>query len=163
MHPEAYAAMDEMLNRINGDDLAVLDVGSADVNGTLRPLVVRRGWRYTGVDIAPGRNVDVVSDDPYYYPFPESHFDVVMSGGTMEHVEVIWLWIFELVRVLKPGGLVALCTHWQWPVHRHPVDCWRILDDGMRALFDATGQLEDYRIEMAENGDTYASAFKVTT
>ena len=149
MHKEALAKMTEILNAHRPEGkVNLLDVGSYDVNGTYRPLVTKRGWKYTGIDIAPGPNVDIVTQDPYRFPFGRDTFDVVISGSTMEHVKAIWLWIPELVRVLKPGGLLAIITHTQFVYHPHPVDCWRIMPDGMRYLFNLTGQLEDYRIEM---------------
>jgi len=129
-----------------------LDVGSFDVNGNYRSLIAGKGWRYTGMDIVPGKNVDVVSDDLYWFPFDDEQFDVVISGSTMEHVQAIWLWVPELVRVLKPGGLLAIVTHTAWMYHPHPVDCWRIMPDGMKFLFDLTGQLENYHIEMTGIG-----------
>lgn len=161
MHAEALAAMTNLLGRWNGPAANVLDVGSYDVNGTFRPLVTGRGWRYTGLDCAAGPNVDIVASDPYHYPIADDQFDVVLSGSTMEHVEAIWRWVPELVRVLRPGGMLAIVTHWQFPEHRYPVDCWRIMEDGMRYLFDLTGQLELYEIRYASQYDIAATAWKV--
>lgn len=160
MHASALALMDALLNRYAGAAADVLDVGSRDENGTHRPQVEARGWRYTGLDIVAGVNVDVVSAQPYSYLFPDGAFDVVLSGQTMEHVAALWLWVPELVRVLRPGGLLAITTVWQCPEHRYPVDCWRVLPDGMRYLFDLTGQLERYEIAKYDTGDMAASAFK---
>lgn len=142
-------------------DVNVLDVGSFDVNGSYRPLVDKHGWNYLGVDVVPGKNVDVVSQSPYAFPFEDERFDIVMSGSTMEHVEAIWLWVPELVRLLKPGGMLAIITHTHWAYHPHPVDCWRIMPDGMRFLFDQTRQLTDYQIEMYCATDISAAAWKV--
>lgn len=161
MHPESHALMKQMLDKANGDMLQVLDVGSLDVNGSFRPLVEGRGWLYTGLDLQAGANVDVVADDPYWYPLVDNSFDVVMSGSTMEHVKAIWLWLPELVRLIKPGGWLLLHTHWSFPEHRYPVDCWRIMPDGMRFLFDETGLLEDYWIEIVNSWDIGATARKV--
>lgn len=161
MHRESYALMRQMLHRCPFVEASVLDVGSLDVNGTLRPLVLDRGWQYTGLDMAAGENVDVVADDPFCYPFDDGLFDVVMTGSTMEHVTAIWRWIPELVRVLRPGGFLAIHTHWQWKEHRYPLDCWRVLPDGMRFLFDETGLLNQYSIRIANKSDIVASAFKV--
>jgi len=147
MHPEALAAMTEMVAQWPRGDAGCLDVGSFDGNGNYRGLIEGRGWTYKGLDICPGKNVDVVTTDPYRFPFERETFDVVISGSTMEHVKAIWLWVPELVRVLKPGGLLAIHTHMAWAYHPHPVDCWRIMPDGMRYLFDLTGQLERYSIE----------------
>jgi SAM-dependent methyltransferase len=161
MHPEAMAAMRELLRRGPGPGGRCLDVGSLDVNGSYRALVEReRGWSYTGLDVRAGPNVDVVSEQPYRYPFEAGTFDVVMSGSTMEHVERPWEWVLELAWLLRPGGLLAIVTHWQFPVHRYPVDCWRILPDGMRVLFDLTGQLERYEIAIVSEYDIGAVAWK---
>ncbi len=161
MHEPTRREMDRLLsNWTSGANL--LDVGSLDVNGTTRPMVDRRGWQYTGVDIVPGKNVDVVSADPYRYPFDDAAFDIVISSCVMEHVEAIWLWVPELVRLLGPGGLLAIITHTSYPYHQFPVDCWRVMPDGMRYLFDQTGTLERYEIEMFCDTDISALAWKVT-
>lgn len=163
MHAESYALMGQMLRRYKQHgDVSLLDVGSYNVNGTFRPLVEGQGWQYTGLDQTAGPNVDVVAEDPFHFPFPDNHFDVVISGSTMEHVTAFWLWLPELVRVLKPGGFLAIHTHWQFPEHKYPVDCWRVLPDGMRFLFDQTRALRDYEIKIANHMDIVGSAFKVT-
>ncbi len=163
MHHESYRAMGRMLKRCTLPIASVLDVGSCDVNGTFKPLIQRRGWRYTGLDVTPGPNVDVVAPDPYRFPFEAGTFDVVISGSTMEHVQAIWKWLPELVRVLKPGGFLAIHTHWQFPFHRYPVDCWRVMPDGMQFLFDETGCLEQYDIKTINHMDIVGSAFKCTS
>lgn len=160
MHREAWDAMTGLLARFERRDADVLDVGSYDVNGTYRPMVEGHGWRYTGLDQAAGPNVDVVTADPYGFPFADDRFDLVMSGSTMEHVEAIWRWVPELVRVLKPGGMLAIVTHWQFPEHRYPVDCWRIMPDGMKYLFDLTGRLERYSIGIVSQYDIAGLAWK---
>lgn len=162
MHAQALQAMTRLLGRYQGPKPAnVLDVGSYDVNGTYRPLVEGHGWEYTGLDLVPGPNVDIVSVQPYTFPVPDDQYHVVLSGSTMEHVQAIWRWVPELVRVLRPGGLLAIVTHWQFPEHRYPVDCWRIMPDGMRYLFDQTGRLTNYDIRIASEYDIAASAYKV--
>lgn len=162
MHQESYALMRDMLATIAGDELRVLDVGSLDVNGTFRPLVEDRGWSYTGLDVCDGRNVDVVTEDPFAYPFENGAFDVVISGSTMEHVTEIWRWVPELARVLAPGGWLALHTHWSFPEHRYPIDCWRILPDGMQYLLEMAGAFDEYDIEIANEWDITALARKGT-
>jgi SAM-dependent methyltransferase len=155
--------MDEILRRTSRTSADVLDVGSYNVNGTFRPLVEQRGWNYTGLDTVAGPNVDVVAQDPFTFPFDGDIFDVVISGSTMEHVTAIWRWVPELVRVLKPGGLLAIHTHWKFPEHRYPVDCWRIMPDGMRYLFDMTRCLRDYDIRIANDMDIIGTAWKRST
>ena len=146
MRPEAYDMMRDLITRRIEPGSDVLDVGSRDVNGNYRNFILACGATYTGLDIVDGPNVDIVTEDPHRFPFEDEQFDAVISGATMEHVTAIWLWVPELVRVLKPGGLLAILTHTSWPEHKFPVDCWRIMPDGMRYLFDLTGALEDYHI-----------------
>lgn len=152
-------AMKEALSRWEGT-ASVLDVGSLDINGSFRSAIESREWEYTGLDIVVGENVDVVSDDLYSYPFDDDSFDIVISGSTMEHVESIWLWVPELARLVKPGGLLIIITHHTFAYHAHPVDCWRIMPDGMRHLFDHTGVLVDYFVEMFNKKDIIGMAWK---
>lgn len=139
MHPESSQLMTEALSGLEVESAVVLDVGSLDINGTYRPIVESRGWRYVGLDLQSGRNVDVVTSHPYEYPFDDGAFDVVISGSTMEHVPALWLWMPELHRILKDGGWLAMCTVMVWGEHRHPVDCWRVLPDGMEFLLSWAG------------------------
>ncbi len=152
--------MAEMLLRWELPAARVLDVGSYDVNGTYREMINALGWDYTGLDTQEGPNVDIAAADPFHYPIEPDSFDVVISGQTMEHVTAIWLWIPELVRVLRPGGLLAIVTHWNHPLHRYPFDCWRIFPDGMRYLFDVSGRLRDYDVRIVNTSDIIGSAFK---
>lgn len=163
MHAEALAAMRAILTGsvdMLPAEASVLDVGSYDVNGTYRPLVTELGWRYTGLDLTAGPNVDVVASDPDHFPIADASYDVVISGSTMEHVARPWRWVPELVRVLRPGGLLAIVTHWQFPEHRYPRDYWRFMVDGMELLFDDTGELEHYVIKYASQYDVAAAAWK---
>lgn len=162
VHPESFQLMNQMLRRCPFEQAKVLDVGSMNINGTLKLLVIERGWTYTGLDLEPGLNVDVVADDPFHYPFDDGTFDVVMSGSTLEHVTAFWKLIPEFVRLLRPGGFLAIHTHWQFKEHRYPVDNWRFLPDGLRFLFDETEALNHYDIRIANQWDIVASAFKVT-
>ena len=160
MHADAYTQMARLLDRVALAGADVLDVGSLDINGNYRALVEGRGWSYTGLDVVRGNNVDVVAADPYRYPLVGDSYDVVMSGSTMEHVQAVWLWVPELVRVLRPGGTLIILTHTQWPFHPYPLDCWRVMPDGMRYLFDLTGQLERYDIQMYNASDISGVARK---
>lgn len=159
MHEASMAQMSRILERWQGN-ASILDVGSYDVNGTYRPIVEQRGWTYTGLDVSAGPNVDIVTNDPYRFPVADNAYDIVISGSTMEHVQAIWLWVPELVRVLRPEGMLAIITHTNYPCHRYPVDCYRILPDGMSYLFDLTSKLYAYDIRMYNETDISGVAYK---
>lgn len=111
----------------------VVDVGSLDVNGSLRS-VAPPGCRYLGIDAAAGPGVDLVSQDPYALPLEAASADVVVSSSCFEHAEHYWLLFNEIMRILKPGGLFYLNVPSNGLVHRYPVDCWRFYPDAGQAL-----------------------------
>src|SRR5690349_14333570 len=68
--------------------LNIIDVGAAEVQGGLYPTyrsLISPPWNYFGLDIEPGKNVDVVVD-PDNWDIHEQ-YDVVISGQLLEHVE----------------------------------------------------------------------------
>lgn len=139
MHQSSYDRMAEFcrdyLASHRGDPLMIVDLGSCDYNGSYRPLFEQPPWHYVGADLQAGKNVDVVLRDPYHWrEFKSESVDVVISGQTFEHTEFFWETILEIARILKPRGLCCLIAPAAGPEHRFPLDCWRILSDGFRAL-----------------------------
>ncbi|TMD59057.1 MAG: class I SAM-dependent methyltransferase [Chloroflexi bacterium] len=136
MHASSLRHMQDLVSRYlqPGVPLRVVDVGSYDVNGSYRNLFAKPGWQYSGIDLEAGPNVDVVLRSPYKLPLPNAYADVVISGQTFEHIEFFWLTWREMVRVLRPGGLMFLISPSRGPEHLYPVDCWRFLPGGYRAL-----------------------------
>lgn len=117
------------------EPLTIVDLGSCDYNGSYRPIFARAPWRYIGVDLTPGKNVDLVLREAYRWRELKSEsVDVLVSGQTFEHTEFLWETILEIARVLKPSGLCCIIAPATGDEHRFPVDCWRIYSDGFRAL-----------------------------
>ena len=76
----------------------VLEVGSLDINGSLRGLFDE--CEYLGVDLAPGKGVDLVSHG-HLLTFPDRHFDVCISSECFEH-DRYWKETFlNMVRMSK--------------------------------------------------------------
>jgi SAM-dependent methyltransferase len=164
MHSDSLDLMRSALDRLKLASASVLDVGSYDINGTYRPLVEQRGYTYTGLDIRKGINVDIVSDNPYKYPIKPNTYDAVICGNMLHNVQAPWKLIPEMVRVLKPGGLLAIVAPTYGrdrAINAYPVDCWRFMPDGLTYLFDETKKLDNYLIKIYEGCiDIVASAFK---
>ena len=123
------------LEPFKGVPLLIVDLGSADVNGTYRPLFDMNGWKYCGLDLSAGKNVDIVLKNPYRWnEIATNSVDVCVSGQALEHIPYFWLIALEIERVLKPGGLCCLIAPSSGYEHRFPVDCWRFYPDGFEAL-----------------------------
>ena len=112
---------------------SIVDIGAQDVDGSLRS-VAPPGCRYTGVDFAEGKGVDVVLEDPYVFPFADETFDVAVCSNCLEHSEFFWVTFMEILRILKPSGLLFMTVPANAAVHRYPVDCWRFYPDSGMAL-----------------------------
>lgn len=139
MHQSSFANMrsfrERFLDNLKDRPLSIIDIGSCDVNGSYRQLFDEPLWTYCGVDLGPGKNVDVVVKNPYYWREIKSNSaDVIISGQAFEHIEYIWLTMLEVYRVLKRGGICCIIAPSAGPEHRWPVDCWRIYHDGFMAL-----------------------------
>jgi len=132
------------------EPLLILDLGSFDVNGSYREYFDCFSWTYRGIDMAAGKNVDIVLQDPYNWrEIKSGSADVVISGQAFEHIEFFWLTMLEIARVLKQGGLCCLIAPSGGPAHLYPVDCWRFYADGFAALarFSSLEVLEIYSQE----------------
>jgi hypothetical protein len=139
MHPSSFDKMAvfrrDYLDARQSEPLVIVDLGSADINGSYRPLFAQPAWTYQGVDLVPGENVDVVLKSPYHWrEIGTASVDVVISGQTFEHTEFFWETMLEIARVLKPNGLCCIIAPSSGPVHRFPIDCWRFYPDGLRAV-----------------------------
>ena len=139
MHQSSLEKMslfcDRYLSAKIGDSLQILDLGSQDVNGSYRPLFSEPSWHYVGLDMAAGKNVDVVLQTPYAWKeIASQSADVVVSGQAFEHIQYFWITMLEVARVLKPGGICCILAPSSGPEHRYPLDCWRFYPDGMASL-----------------------------
>jgi SAM-dependent methyltransferase len=143
MHPSAYNEMKRCIEtympRDRGYD--VVDFGSRCSPRqavTHRDLLRHHTCTVTGVDIKPGRNVDMVMKKPYQIPLRRGSADVVLSGQTFEHIPFFWVSMFELARILRPGGFLFITVPSRGHVH-DVNDCWRFYPDGMHALAAFSG------------------------
>jgi SAM-dependent methyltransferase len=83
----------------------VLEVGSLDINGSVRQFFT--DCEYIGIDLGQGRGVDVVCQGQDY-DAPDNTFDTVISCECFEH-NPAWVMTFvNMYRMTKPGGLIVM-------------------------------------------------------
>lgn len=132
--------------------MAVLDVGSLDVNGSTRPLVEHLASEYVGIDIREGPGVDIVMDaDDLSLRFGE-RFDLVLCTEMLEHARTPIGTLEQIAHVLVPGGTLLLtargvatdrCADVGRPhafgEHGEPHDYWRFMPQSFAMMFELVG------------------------
>jgi hypothetical protein len=155
VHKSSLEEMRKFADSLPARPLRIADVGSCDVNGQYRSIFERPEWKYIGLDVQAGKNVDVVLPSEYEWNnIQDGAFDVVVSGQALEHTRFPWLFVKELARIVRPGGAVCIIAPYQWDYHKFPIDCWRVYPDGMRAVMEHSG-LTVISTHMNDNGDPH--------
>lgn len=113
MHNDARMYVDRFAT---ADALSVIEIGSRNINGTVRDLFPNASW--TGLDLYPGPCVDVVCDSEKWSP--ESPVDLVICCEVFEHAQRWTAMLFNAAKWLKPGGrIVVTCAGPDRPPHSH--------------------------------------------
>lgn len=127
----------------------VHDVGAQNVNGSLKDVLPPH-LQYVGVDFVAGNGVDIILEDPYKLPFADESLDILVCSSCFEHSQFFWLVFLEMLRVLKPQGLLYLNVPSNGSVHGYPVDCWRFYPDAGKAL-EAWAARNGYSTQLTES------------
>lgn len=130
---------------------SIVEIGSYDLCGGPMKSAAKHPCVYVGMDLVPGNGVDVVMHDPYVIPAENGVYDAAVSTSTFEHVEFFWLTFLEMVRVVRPGGLIYINAPSNGPFHQHPVDCWRFYPDAGQALAK-WAEFNGYSVEVLATG-----------
>lgn len=147
----------------------VLDVGCG-IGGSSRILARDYGFAVTGITISPQQvkraqqltpkelDVRFLVDDAMALSFPDASFDVVWSIEAGPHMPDKAIFAKELMRVLKPRGVLVVAdwnqrddrqkplNFWERPVMRQLLDQWShpafASIEGFAELLEATGFVE---------------------
>jgi SAM-dependent methyltransferase len=140
------------------NDKRILEVGSRDVNGSVRPIIEElcSPKEYVGIDIEEGKFVDLVlpAEKAADY-FGEETFDVVISTEMLEHVKDWRLVINNMKNVLRADGMIYITTRsFGFKFHEYPFDYWRYEEIDMKKIFS------DFKIISVKNeGKTCPGVF----
>jgi SAM-dependent methyltransferase len=121
---------------------SVLDVGGGP--GWFAEAFEQAGARYQAVERdldeligehpTSSRGPGLVADGAAL-PFPEASFDLCYSSNVLEHVERPWALLAELVRTVRPGGIVFCAfTNWFSPWGGHETSPWHLFGGEWAAI-----------------------------
>ena len=105
MHKQASDYVYEEFHLWRGDreQLKVLELGSLDINGSVRPFIEPFASEYLGIDAQEGAGVDLVADGSTYSK--PNHYDVIVCCEVFEHTPD-WKQIIKLsMDNLVDGGI----------------------------------------------------------
>jgi len=128
-----YAASKLTAEMVTGK--SVLEVGSYDVNGSVKPHIMSlMPTDFTGMDIRHGPNVDIVCNITNYDS--KRKYDLVVCCEAFEHI-VDWRGAVSVIKqITVTNGIILITTRSNgYPRHEYPGDFWRYSQDDMRCLF----------------------------
>jgi len=149
MHDTAHKIGGLCLRRHATPASIVVELGAMNVNGTLRdtcPPVAA----YIGLDMAAGPGVDVVIKPNAPLPLVSASADIVIASSVFEHDLYFWETFLELVRIVKPGGVLYINAPSNGLYHRYPVDNWRFYPDCGKVL-ESWGRRHNYPLRLLES------------
>lgn len=126
----------EKVRKLQTNSNRVLEVGSLNVNGTVKHLF-SDAEEYIGIDFRDGKDVDIVMN-AHDIPtrFMENSFDTVICMDMLEHDDRFWITLSAINFVLKPGGFLWIVMPTiDFPIHNHPGDYWRATEQAFRDVF----------------------------
>ena len=87
--------------------MRVLEIGSLDINGTIRDLCRDLSIsEYIGLDLGDGPGVDVVASGHEFLLNSKEEFDLILSAECLEHNPFWRETIENSIRLLRPKGVM---------------------------------------------------------
>lgn len=119
--------------------LKILEVGSYNVNGSVRELFDQTN--YTGIDIVPGPGVDLVVAHwrHDFWSGTVDTFDLVVSTEMLEHDRRPWRTLISMCDALKDGGLLLVTARGNGFGDHNPPDRFRFMEQGFHDIIEDAG------------------------
>ena len=119
----------------NETTISVLDVGSYDIDGSCRCNFNATYFSCIQSNMLDDKSEGIVPKSAYEWKeIKDSSHDVVVSGDALKRADLFWVTISEMVRVLRPGGLICIVVPRGFVHPRPPVDSYRFDTDGIIAI-----------------------------
>jgi len=113
-------------------ELLDLGAGSVPLYGMYRPYVsgvTCVDWANTAHP-SPHLDLDVDLREPL--PFGDASFDTVVATDVLEHMPYPERLFAEIVRLLRPGGVIVVGVPFSYPLHEEPFDYFRYTEHRLR-------------------------------
>ena len=104
--------------------------------------------KWTGIDMQPGANVDLVASMDSLPSDWSRRFTGVLCSEVLEHVDRPWKHLPKLHEVMQPGALLIVTTLFAFPEHGFPDDFYRYSRSGLKLLLEDAG-FKDVETEYA--------------
>lgn len=115
----------------------VLDIGGGRRRGSFKPPV-DASWII--LDMQESLYPHILCD-AHNIPIKSNSIDCVKCTELLEHVEYPRKVLKEVIRVLKPSGVLILSVPFNYPIHGDPYDFQRFTDEKLRRLLEDDFQI----------------------
>lgn len=116
----------------------VLEVGSYDMNGSIRPYIESNSPKeYIGTDMCEGPGVDLACGvEDLVKKFGKESFDLVIVTEVLEHVPNWKKAITNIKSLCKKDGIIFITSPAKgFPYHPCPKDYWRFNKEDFKIIF----------------------------
>lgn len=126
----------------------------------------KNGPDWVSVDLYDTSDLIDYNYDIQNLPFEDNHFDCIVCNAILEHVPEPELAIYEMHRILRPGGQIWIEVPFLQAYHAHPHDYWRCTLPGIRRWMEdfvevAAGIFEGFSEEATVQFDIFHSDFAI--
>jgi len=136
--------LEELIKVLPGLHGTILDIGCGEM--PYKPLIAGfndKISRYVGLDIEnPQYQTDTKPDlfwDGKRIPLEDSSVDCAMATELFEHLPDLESVLQEIMRVLKPGGMLFFTVPFLWPLHDSPHDEYRYTPFSLKRIVEQAG------------------------
>lgn len=120
-------------------DKNILEIGSLNINGSLRQNVITfKPKKYVGIDLVKGNGVDLVCNVyDIVKKFGKNSFDYIIATEIIEHT-LNWQKVIQNINeVLKINGKLLITTRSKGcKYHGYPFDYWRYEIEDFNQIFN---------------------------
>ena len=113
-----------------------IDLGSG--NSPYRVLLEGRGYQVRTFDTDADSGADFIGEIEDT-KLPSENVDLVLCTQVLEHCSDPFKGVWEIHRILRPGGFAIISVPHVWFYHPHPSDHWRFTQEGTVTLCRQAG------------------------